>query len=58
VLEVVAPAASAYRLEIRSLDKKAERGRYEVKIVDLLTAEQYQQRLAAVKGWLAQQAIA
>jgi erythromycin esterase len=63
-IEVVAAASGNYRLEIRPLEKAAKRGSYQVKIEELLTADQYAERLAAakaqtdaVKKWLAEHAI-
>jgi hypothetical protein len=63
-VEVVAAASGDYRLEIRPLEKAAKRGDYQVKIEELLTADQYAERLAAakaqveeVKKWLADHAI-
>jgi erythromycin esterase len=57
-------AAGAHRLEIRSLEKEAQPGRYEVKIEELLSAEEYAKRLEAehakldaVKNWLSTNAI-
>ena len=62
--QVVAAASGDYRLEIRALEKTAKRGGYQVKIEELLTADQYAERLAAekaqvegVKKWLAEHAI-
>jgi hypothetical protein len=63
-VQVVAAAAGDFLVEIRPLEKTAGRGRYQVKIEELLTADQYTERLAAkkaqegdVKNWLAQHAI-
>ena len=63
-VQVVAVATGEYLVEIRPLDKSAGRGRYQVKIPELLTADQYTKRLAAknnqaddVKNWLAKNAI-
>ncbi len=63
-VKVVAAASGDYRVEIRPLEKAANRGRYQVKIEELLTADQYADRLAAekarteaVKNWLATSAI-
>jgi erythromycin esterase len=63
-VQVVAAASGDYRLEILPLEKAAKRGRYQVKIEELLTADQYAERLAAeksrmeeVKKWLANHAI-
>lgn len=64
LVEVTANAAGAYRLEIRALEAKAERGRYTVKIDQILTAEQAKERTASeqarmddVKKWLRTTAI-
>jgi erythromycin esterase len=64
IVRVVAAATGDYRLEIRPLEKTAKGGRYQVKIEELLTADQYADRLAAekaraeeVKSWLASHAI-
>ncbi|HYH85194.1 MAG TPA: CHAT domain-containing protein [Pyrinomonadaceae bacterium] len=47
-ISVVTEAAGNYRLEVRSLEAKAEAGRYEVKIAELRTAtEQDKNRFAA-----------
>ena len=61
---MVAAASGDYRLEIRPLEKAAKPGGYQVKIEELLTADQYAERLAAekaqteeVKKWLANNAI-
>jgi erythromycin esterase len=63
-VQAVAAASGDYRLEIRPLEKAAKRGGYRVKIEELLTADQYAERLAAakaqaeeVKKWLAEHAI-
>ena len=63
-VQAVAAASGDYRLEIRPLEKAAQRGGYQVKIEELLTADQYAERLAAaktqadaVKKWLAEHAI-
>ena len=63
-VRVVASSSGEYRLEIRPLEKTAKPGRYQVKIEELLTADQYAERLAAakaqveeVKKWLAKNAI-
>ncbi len=63
-VRVVASASGEYRLEIRALEKTAKPGAYQVKIEELLTPEQYAERLAAakaqleeVKKWLAKNAI-
>src|SRR5262249_29485725 len=63
-VQVVAAASGDYRLEIRPLEKAANRGRYQVKIEELLAADQYAERLAAAKAqadavnkWLAEHAI-
>src|SRR3954447_8278619 len=45
-VEVVATATGDYRVEIRPLEKAANRGRYQVKVEELLTADQYAGRLA------------
>jgi erythromycin esterase len=64
VVEVTAKVAGAYRLEIRPLEAKAARGRYAVKINELLTADEIKERVTAerartdeVKKWLAKNAI-
>ena len=64
IVRVVAAATGDYRVEIRPLEKAAKAGRYQVKIEELLTADQYADRLAAekaraeeVKSWLASHAI-
>jgi hypothetical protein len=63
-VRVVAAGSGEYRLEIRPLEKTAKPGGYQVKIEELLTADQYAERLAAdkaqveeVKKWLANNAI-
>ena len=43
---VVASTSGMYRFEVRSLEASAAPGRYEIRIEDLLSAEQYQERLA------------
>jgi hypothetical protein len=48
--QVVAAASGDYQLEIRPLEKTANRGGYQVNIVELLTADQYAERLAAQKA--------
>src|SRR5262249_57143374 len=50
VVKLTAKAAGAYRLEIRPLEAKAERGRYAVKIDELLTAEEIKKRAAAAQA--------
>ena len=59
-----AKTTGAYRIEVRSLDKDAKPGRYDVKIEELLSAADYSVRLDtekrtndAVRNWLAQNAI-
>ena len=44
-VQVVAAASGDYRLEVRPLEKAANRGHYQVKIEELLTADQYADRL-------------
>jgi erythromycin esterase len=63
-VQVVGTASGDYRLDIRALEKAANRGRYQVKIEEPLSADQYTERLAAdkarteeVKKWLAKAAI-
>ena len=63
-IELVATASGDYRLEIRPLEKAAKRGGYQVKIEELLSPDQYAERLAAekartdeVKNWLTKTAI-
>jgi erythromycin esterase len=63
-VRVVAAGSGEYRLEVRALEKTAKPGGYQVKIEELLTPEQYAERLAAekarleeVKQWLAKNAI-
>jgi hypothetical protein len=63
-INIEAKSSGAYRLEIRALEKDAVPGRYEVKIDELLSAEQYAERveakrnkLEAAKNWLASNAI-
>src|SRR4029078_4315017 len=63
-VSLVADVAGTYRIEIRSLDKEAKPGRYDVSIVELLTAAEYSVRLAeergaagATKRWLAGHAL-
>jgi erythromycin esterase len=63
-ITIEAKTSGVYRLEVKSLEKDAPPGRYEAKIEELLTAEEYATRLAterakteAAKDWLAQNAI-
>ena len=63
-VSLVADVAGTYRIEIRPLDRDAKPGRYDVKIVELLTAADYAVRLAeeraavdATRRWLAATAI-
>jgi erythromycin esterase len=63
-VRLVASDSGEFRLEIRTLEKTAKPGRYLVKIEELLTPDQYAERLAAVKAkledvknWLASNAI-
>lgn len=57
-------AAGTYKIEIASLDKNSQPGRYEAKVTEILSAEQYAKLLAekrikkqAVIKWLADNAI-
>ena len=59
-----ANAAGTYKIEIASLDKNSPPGRYEIKIAEILSAEQYAKRLAekrvkqqVIIKWLADNAI-
>jgi len=63
-VSLAAKVSGTYRLEVRSLEKDAKPGRYDIKIEELLTAADYSARLAAekatadaVKSWLATNAI-
>ena len=63
-VSLVADTGGTYRIEIRPLDKDAKPGRYDVAIVELLTAAEYAVRLAeeraavdATRRWLAANAI-
>jgi erythromycin esterase len=63
-VELVAPATGNYRLEVRTLEKTARRGQYQVKIEEVLTPVQRAERLAAekaryetIKSWFAKTAI-
>lgn len=59
-----ARAAGTYRIEVSSLEKDAQPGRYEIRIIEILSADAYAKRLAehklkqqAVIAWLKSNAI-
>jgi erythromycin esterase len=63
-ISLAAAASGAHVIEVRPLDADAKRGRYEVKIEEVLTAEEHGARLAAeraaadaARSWLAANAI-
>jgi erythromycin esterase len=45
-LDIVVSTSGMHRFEVRSLEAGASPGRYEIRVRDLLTAEQYEERLA------------
>ena len=47
-IAVKAETSGSYRIEVRALEKNVPPGRYEVRIEEILTAEQYAARLPAV----------
>ena len=54
-LALEAKAAGTYRIEVSSLEKDAQPGRYEIRIIEILSADAYAKRLAEHK--LKQQAL-
>lgn len=64
IVEFVAEAAGTYRVEIHAYDERGVLGRYELKVAELLTADEYRARqeeerakLQAVQRWLAENAV-
>jgi hypothetical protein len=53
-IAVKAETSGSYRIEVRALEKNVPPGRYEVRIEEILTAEQYAARLPAI---VAQQVV-
>ena len=49
-VEFVTPVAGTYRFDVRSLEKNAKPGRYEARIEQWLTGEEYAAHLAAIRA--------